>query len=189
MYSYVTNVAKPKDRAHRLARQDGMELLGYIVGTSLSPFIYEKLGGFGSYGISAGMTFLAIIYFIFFVKEPIVPKTDESLGIGDSTSNWFVKALVTPLKGMKSLIVKKRKPFLKFLILLQFFCFLIYWVVIEAAMINYLYMFQVLKTALVHLVFDPKRYFRGSKSCKAAVPVNFCNDKNPQESLAVLYFI
>lgn len=162
MYSYVTVVAKPKDRAHRLARQDGMELLGFIGGTFLAPYVLDHGGSFANFGISAGLIFVAIVYFMIFVKEPIDQKTEESLDMRNSSSNWFITALVTPIKGMKSLIVKKRKPFLKFLILLQLFCFFIYWVVIEAGFVTYLYMFQVKLYTHVMIVQMTNSYSKNS---------------------------
>jgi membrane protein DedA with SNARE-associated domain len=51
VYSYGTTVTKPKERAHRLARLDGVETLANIIGTLLSPFVFQKLGYFGNYGI------------------------------------------------------------------------------------------------------------------------------------------
>ncbi len=37
VYSYGTNVSKPKDRAYRLARLDGVETVAVVIGTSISP--------------------------------------------------------------------------------------------------------------------------------------------------------
>ena len=139
----MTNVAKPKDRAHRLARLDGVELLGASFGIFLSPIILENLGSFACYGISTGTFLVAIVQCHFFVKEPNEPKTEEEKVENKSSSNWLVTAFVTPLLGMKSLLFKKRKQILKILILLQLMNFFIYWIVIEVGVLQYLYMFQV----------------------------------------------
>ena len=37
IYSYGTNVSRPKDRAYRLARLDGVETVALVVGTLISP--------------------------------------------------------------------------------------------------------------------------------------------------------
>jgi len=71
VYSYGTTVTKPKERAHRLARLDGVETLANVVGTLLSPFVFRQLGYFGNYAISCGFFAASILYLIFVVKEPI----------------------------------------------------------------------------------------------------------------------
>ena len=60
MYSYITNVTKEKERAHRLARGDGVEVLGSICGTLISPVIFKSLDYNGSYGISAVVISIAL---------------------------------------------------------------------------------------------------------------------------------
>ena len=142
MYSFVTNVTKPKERAHRLARLDGMEILGHVAGTLLSPLILKKIGYFGNYGISAGAIFLGLTYFVLIVKEPISKKSEKSEKT-NSIKNFLLTAIATPLIGMKTLLMKKRKLNLKLLLLLQLACFFIYWMVIEIHILRYLYMLFV----------------------------------------------
>jgi len=142
MYSFVTHVTKPKERAHRLARLDGTELLGYVSGTLMSPLIFKKLGNYGNYGISAGLISIALAYLIFFVEEPIKKKLENS-NQAKSIKNLLYIGISTPLLGMKSLFLKKRPLILKFLILLQFAWFFIYWFVIEVSFMRYLYMMLV----------------------------------------------
>jgi MFS family permease len=142
MYSFVTNVTKPKERAHRLARLDGMEILGHVAGTLLSPYILDKIGYFGNYGISAGSILLGLVYFVLVVKEPINKKAEKSEK-KNSFNNLLLTAIATPLIGMKTLLMKKRKLSLKLLLLLQLACFFIYWLVIEVHILRYLYMLFV----------------------------------------------
>jgi PCFT/HCP family folate transporter-like MFS transporter 1/3 len=144
MYSFVTNVTKEKERAHRLARLDGMEILGYVAGTLSSPVIFKKLGYYGNYSISAGMIALSLIYLLTFVKEPVSKQHESIMSKGKySLKKWCYLAVATPLLGMKSLIFKKRKLTLKLLILLQFAAFFIYWLIIEVNLLKYLYMLFV----------------------------------------------
>ena len=42
IYSYGTNVSKPKDRAYRLARLDGVETVAIVIGTSISPKVFSS---------------------------------------------------------------------------------------------------------------------------------------------------
>jgi PCFT/HCP family folate transporter-like MFS transporter 1/3 len=151
VYSFVTNITKPKDRAHRLARLDGMEILGSVAGTLLSPLILEKLGYYGNYGISSIMIGISLVYLVLFVKEPIKRKLANGEKNNPAKSLLY-NAIVTPLQGMKLLITKKRKNLLKVLILLQFICFFIYWLIIEINILKYLYMLLVFEG------FDEKGY-------------------------------
>jgi hypothetical protein len=50
-YSYGTSITTPSERATRLARFDGAEQLGILLGTFLSPIIlYSVMGYYGVYG-------------------------------------------------------------------------------------------------------------------------------------------
>ena len=42
IYSYGTNVSRPKDRAYRLARLDGVETVALVVGTLISPKVHKN---------------------------------------------------------------------------------------------------------------------------------------------------
>jgi MFS transporter, PCFT/HCP family, solute carrier family 46, member 3 len=168
VYSYGTNITKPKDRAHRLARLDGMETTATIIGTILSPIIYKGLGYYGSYCFSGIFILLAIIYIILFVKEPVmkVPNentplvvetaklNDEKLSLLENIILVFEKAFIKighfikisikiPLAGMKEVLTKDRKTILKFLIFVQFICFSTYWLTLQIWNLIYLYMLLI----------------------------------------------
>ena len=106
----------------------------------ISPLALKHIGYFGNYGISAGILMLGIVYLFAFVEEPVVKKSEVKNKTGKS---FLYTALTTPVLGMKSLFLKKRKTILKLLILLQLICFVIYWLVIETVMVKYLYMLLV----------------------------------------------
>ena len=144
-YSYITNVTRPKERAHRLARADGVEVMGTILGTLLSPVIHDYLDYYGSYGFSSAFIFVSLVYCVLFVPEPLVKKQLEDNEEKKSFGTLLWSAVKTPAQGMVSLFTKKRKTSLKLLILLQLACFFVYWLIIEMHILNYLYM---------RLVFD-----------------------------------
>ena len=104
----------------------------------ISPLALKHLGYLGNYGISAAILTLGIVYLLAFVKEPIVKKSGNRNG-----KSFIYVAFTAPILGMKSLFLKKRKTVLKILILLQLFCFVIYWLVIETTVVKYLYMLLV----------------------------------------------
>jgi hypothetical protein len=101
---------------------DGVETIANVVGTLISPVVSKYLSFYGNYGMCGGFSLLAIFYLKVFVKEPIkrAKKTGEEKEESRKTkSEMFNAALVKPLLEMKSLVVKKRKPILAFLIVLQ----------------------------------------------------------------------
>ena len=112
-----------EERAHRIARLDGVETIANVVGTLISPVVSKHLSFYGNYGLCGGFSLLAIFYLKVFVKEPIkrVKKTSEEKKDEPKKTKgeMFHAALVKPLLEMKSLVVKKRKPILAFLIVLQ----------------------------------------------------------------------
>lgn len=144
-YSYLTCVTRPTERAHRLARADGVEFVGSIIGTLLSPVILEYLDYYGSYSLSSALILAALVYCVLFVPEPLVKETDDPENEIKSLRTLVWSVIKTPVLGLVSLFTKKRKTALKALILLQLVCYFIYWFVIELHTLNYLYM---------RLVFD-----------------------------------
>jgi len=162
VYSFGTTVTTPKERAYRLARLDGIETLAVIIGTLLSPVIFRNLGYFGNYAISSAMFASAIVYLVWFVKEPIQRQALEFKEAEASKQRpaakslcelvtelfgkikaFLMKAVLIPLQGMKSVITKDRKTILKFLIFLQFFCYAMYLFTLMMHQLVYLYMLLV----------------------------------------------
>ena len=76
VYSYVTTITNPEERAHRLARLDGIDNLATVVGSLLSPVVFKQLGYFGSYSLSWMFSASALAYMLLFAKEPLVRKTE-----------------------------------------------------------------------------------------------------------------
>jgi len=162
IYSYGTVITSPKERSHRLARLDGMETTALVIGTILAPIVFKNLGYFGSYGFSCFFNLLAIIYILKFVKEPMMEEREEQEMLTEENTKqqgqvnffesivWnfliFYKIFIKiPLRGMKEVLLKDRKIILKFLIFIQFICFITYWLTWQIFNITYLYM---------HLVFE-----------------------------------
>jgi hypothetical protein len=166
VYSYGTTVTQAPERAYRLTRLDGIESLASIVGTLASPYISLRLGFYGSFVSSGLLHALALAYLIFVVKEPL--KGSPANVLHDSKAEGATKntrkrvlakvscfceaVLLTPLKGMKSVLTKERKPALKLLIVLQFLSYSVYIFSYQAFRLTYLYM------SLVFDDFSPKDF-------------------------------
>jgi MFS family permease len=136
-------ISKPNNRASVLARFDGTENIGKIVGTILSPIILTYMGRYGNYGFKAGFTLLSIIYIIMFVKE--TPKEKESLNSAKENCNFgkMIKTFVIhPLRDMVKTLFKIRPKKLHILIAVQFYMFGSYWFILEEKALKYLYMLK-----------------------------------------------
>ena len=125
LYGYGASVSEPEERAHRIARLDGVETIATMIGTLLSPLVSKQLGYFGNYGLFAGLSLLAALYLKVFVKEPVDKKQLENLD-GNETESFFYSFFVTPLIDMKILLVKKRTFLLSLLIALQLIIYCAY---------------------------------------------------------------
>ncbi len=168
IFSYVTTVTKPTERAYRLTRLDGIETLASIIGTLISPYIFQKLGFYGNYILSSLFISAGIAYLWLIVCEPIqnsyiasskMPSQQEintcariSNHIISNVKIFFKNAVVIPIIGMKSLLTKERKTILKLLLTLQLISYGIYIFSYQAFDLTYLYMLLVFDD------FTPKDY-------------------------------
>ena len=50
VYGFAADITSAEDRASRMARFDGFEQIAFIVGNSLSPFLFNYLGYEGAFG-------------------------------------------------------------------------------------------------------------------------------------------
>ena len=168
VYSYVTTITNPEERAHRLARLDGIDNLATVVGSLLSPVVFKQLGYFGSYSLSWMFSASALAYMLLFAKEPLVRKTElnsntetspeklpkeeqsfvsilktQSVDTFISATVFLKKAILITIKGIRDMITKERKYILKVVILVQFVCFATYWLTFQYWNLLYLYMLLV----------------------------------------------
>jgi len=60
-----------------LARFDGVEMVGRIVGNALSPYLYDFGGYYGCYGARIGCTVAAALYLALVVREPKGRQDDD----------------------------------------------------------------------------------------------------------------
>jgi MFS family permease len=167
-YSYGSTVAKPTERTYRLSRQDGMHGLANIVGTLISPYVFQNLGFYGNYVLSAIFFSIGIAYLCLIVKEPIKNAYIASIDIPSQkdtnpcvrVSNhvlsnlkiFFKNAVIIPIQGMKSLLTRKRRTILKVLLTFQIINYGIYVFSYQAFRLTYLYMLLVFDD------FKPKDY-------------------------------
>ena len=68
IYGYGTQITDNSDRASTLARIDGFEMIGKILGTLLSPIILNQFSAKINYFCKMICTTLAIIYALLYVK-------------------------------------------------------------------------------------------------------------------------
>ena len=100
VYSYVADITSPETRTKRMGFADAIWYLGSPMGTFLGGYIYKYGGYVGVYSTSAFIWTLSLLYLIIFVKESR-PKTEIPQKCN----------VLTNLKGLFSVILKKRKNF------------------------------------------------------------------------------
>ena len=132
VYGFGTLVSQDDARASTLARYDGLETLGLIFGTLLSPLVLSQ-SAIAAYACKIGTSGFAILYLVFVVKEPAKPKTKKVV-------RTKMQILVKPLVDMVRAIFKIRPNKLHLLLAIQFYCFGSYWFSIEEKNLRYLYL-------------------------------------------------
>ena len=78
-YSYGALVSKPESRATRLGIFDGTDMLASVLGAVLAPIIKLNFGLNACYGLKCALSFMSVIYVIFYTKEP-TEKSQEPIG-------------------------------------------------------------------------------------------------------------
>ena len=79
IYSYGASITQHDERATRLARLDGIERVGLLIGIALSPILLDNIGIYANFAISVLCSGGALAYMTFVVKEPITSKDQEFL--------------------------------------------------------------------------------------------------------------
>ena len=120
-YGFGSSITNPEERAVRLARFDGFERGGMIVGIALSPAAFKAIGYYGCYAVRTSCYAVAIIYLIFMVKEPIIrKKREESEGREKFSPAKLLRRYVwDPFKEMLGTLLLKREGRLQLLLYLQ----------------------------------------------------------------------
>ena len=106
-YGFAMKVSAPKARASTITRYGGFEVLGVILGTFLSPILLQEFSALTNYSIKIACTFIALIYVIFFVKEPQKSQAKPKLNFG---------LILKPIKDMFLAIFQVRPNGLQILI-------------------------------------------------------------------------
>ena len=167
VYGYGASVTKNDDRTFRLTRLDGVETISRVVGTMLSPYIFENMGYYGNFCLCTVMLGLAFLYMVFFVPEATrTQKQTEAttlkmeeptngnicLTLAARAKNMLQISVKVPLQGIRNVIFKDRKTAVKFLITLQVLCYFMYAAMWQVSRLTYLYMMLVFDS------FTPKDY-------------------------------
>ena len=117
LYGFIADVTKPEERAHRLARIDGFEAIGYFIGNFLSPIILESLGYFGSFASQVLVHISCILILLLIIKETDKARSNTSTDKNESRNCSY---LMVPLKEMKEAVFSKRERNMRLLVLLNF---------------------------------------------------------------------
>jgi len=88
-YSFITDITGITDRTYRLSIIDGMDYVSTSIGTKISAPLYKHIGYFGVFGCSASVCLLALVYLVFFVKESLKSKVQNTAleDQGDKTNH------------------------------------------------------------------------------------------------------
>ena len=135
VYGYGALRSTAQNRASTLARYDGFEKIGDVIGTALSSLILLSIGIMGNYIICAICIFMAFAYTSFAISNEKSVKQRCS-------KNLIKDFIISPLIEMFQTLFKRRPNGLHWLILLQFCTFSIYWLSIQEWKLRYLYMLK-----------------------------------------------
>ena len=133
-YSYGSLKFKPESRSKALARYDGFETIGQLVGTILAPIVLVNIGIFGTYSISIGCGVLMFLYIFIFIPHTLSKR--------NSTKNFITEFMISPLIDMFKTLFKRRPRGMHWLIGIQIYAFASYWFTIQEIFMRYLFMLK-----------------------------------------------
>ena len=86
-YSYMADITTPTKRTSRISYVDGTDYISTMIGTALSGAMINKLDYFSVFGLSAVLSFMAVLYGLIFVKESlnVIPSHTDSKQLLDET--------------------------------------------------------------------------------------------------------
>ncbi|TRY80252.1 hypothetical protein TCAL_13569, partial [Tigriopus californicus] len=150
-YGFGTSATNSKERTSRLARFDGVEQAGALIGTFLSPILFSAVDYIGCYGIRAGCRILGLVYLLFIVREPLkkkgkifkttVDSPDGSRNMTCLEMFWegMMSLFIRPVIGMIQTIIRSRPNRLRPLLWLQLLIYGIYFFEMESGALMYIY--------------------------------------------------
>jgi hypothetical protein len=166
MYSFGASVAKPDERSVLLARYDGVERLGNLIGNLCSNLVFQALGYYGSYGIRTAGNAFFIVWIVFFTKEPHSARKQKSLGLKRQVSvckkgfGVVKRYIYTPIVEMLGALFKRREGRLQVLLYAQLLVYSLYWFNIATFDLIYIFGTKVYpgfdnsSYAIVNAIFD-----------------------------------
>ncbi len=129
-YGFGATVASADKRAMQLARFDGAERVGSLLGSLVSNVVYESLGSYGNYFIRTGCTSFYLLWLIFYIKEPVAVKETKKIEdhrtLGQKIGTTFTRYIITPLKDMGSALVRSRPGRLRVLLYVSLSVYALY---------------------------------------------------------------
>ena len=144
VYGYGSSSASQPQRATTLARYDGVEQASVMLGTAVSPLVFELSGYSGSFVTGLIGNIAALVALVYFAPEPVIKKKLEEVKSQPKKGITFylTRFVVTPIKEMLTCLLKRRESILRTFLLLAFFNYGIYLFILQGREIAYLYMLR-----------------------------------------------
>ena len=144
IYGFGADASKPEERAHRLARLDGFEALGYFFGTFISPLMLSWLGYYGCFGTQILFHMICFAIILFFIKEPRIKRTKGRSKKEDGTckraGKVVKKHVFQSCAEMVHSICRKRERNLRALVLATLCVFALFWFDLQALSLLYVFL-------------------------------------------------
>ena len=112
------------------------------IALGLGPITFKHLGYIGCYLTTAIGGSMAILYLVFYIKEPV----ERHPNISNDSRPFMKKFLIDPVKSMFSTLTKPREGHLRGLLLLQIFTYGLIWFNYQLSTQEYLYMLKMFKS-------------------------------------------
>ncbi len=149
-YSFGASITSLTERATLLARFDGTEQLGNLVGTLLAPLVLYSLGHYGIYGLKLLFSLAAFFYLVLIVREPMETagrglnvswesSSSSKLGPLRRAAAYLSAYVLSPFLEMLRATFRRRPRSLRALILVHLAVYGKYWFMLEEKGLVYHY--------------------------------------------------
>jgi len=122
VYGFITDVTTDQTRAMRFGLYDAVELIGYWVGTFLSPKLHAMGGNYLNYSVTAAFAAIALVYLVVFVKDVERIKGDAA-----SDVSLLRRCVIVPWQEFIRSLGKKRPGRKKLFLYLLLVVHSIFW--------------------------------------------------------------